>query len=246
MKSIQATALILWMLIFIAAAFILGQFLASKNIFDLTSIITGESGDKNNDNGIIDDELANDVVNNKIGKETVRVGLNVAKNYFEDYYKDYINYLMGNLEKYNGGEKVVINDVLASDYVFYAIANNIDKDKYFSNNQDNNIGITEAEVNSFIDKMFEKNIDAAYKKQGKYGYDKINKEYSVEKTSVHSEYSQEIEKIENITSNKVILEYSCFQIADNKNNKPSIQNKIQLTVEYTGGRYIVTEILIEN
>lgn len=240
MKSIQTTALVLWMAIFIAAAFFVGQFLASKEIFDITPIITGDRNEEETDKEDIgDDTLANDVVIDKIGQETVRIGLNIASDYFSLYYKDYINYIINNIDKYSGSEKVIINDTLASDYVFYAIPRNIDTDKYKSSESGDRISITEAEINSFADKMFGKDIDESFKKDGKYGYDKLSKKYSIDKNTDYSEWTQELSKIENITSNELVLTFSCKKNGDKNSNET-----IKLTCLYKGGRYIVTEVEI--
>lgn len=240
MKSIQMTAIILWGIIFIAAAFVLGQFLVSKNVFDITSIITGEDN-KEETTTQIDDELANDIVINKVGQETVRVGLNMAKEYFSEYYEEYINYIMSNTDSYPTNQKVQVNDTLASEYVFYAVSASIDSDKYSSNEEDGKILITEAEVNSFADKMFEKEIDEAFKKDGKYSYNSANKNYSIEKISEHEEYVQELSKIENITSNQMVLTYECKNVSE-KNSKVELENTIKLTVTYKGGRYLVSDV----
>lgn len=242
MKSIQMTAILLWVGIFIIAAFIAGQILASKNIFDVTGFITGtKTGDEKEKEEKVEDELANDIVIDKIGQETVRIGLNVAKEYFSEYYKEYINYIISNTDSYPNDEKILINETLASDYVFYAILRKIDNNKYISNDYNDNIIIKESEVNSFIDKMFNKEIDETFKKDGKYGYDKVNKEYSMEKNDQHYRYVQELENIENITSNEIILTYTCRR-TDDENSKIQEQYTVKLTVIYKGGRYIVTEV----
>lgn len=242
MKSIQTIAIVLWMIIFIVAAFFVGQFLASKDIFDITSFVMGEKKDPEADKAEPKDELlANDVVTNKIGQETVRIGLNVASNYFSDYYNDYINYILGNSDKYSEDGKVVIDNTLASDYVFYAVSRNIDGEKYSSHESTERMDITEAELNSFVDKMFGKEIDDAYKKDGKYGYSKSTKTYSMEKIEDYDEFSQELEKIENITSNQIVLTFKCMQTYSEKNNNKNVIT-INLTCVYKGGRYIVTEV----
>lgn len=233
MKSFQVVALLLWGFIFVVAAFVLGQFLASKDILDVSEIITGkdEIGDKTETE--TDDILASDVVIDKVGQETVRVGYNVTKEYFEDYYKSYINYIMQNSDMYPASKKVEITETLATDYIFYAVSNNVDSEKYKILESEENINIRESEINSFVDKMFEKGIDQSYKKDGKYGYDNASKTYSMEKNSDYKEYNQEVKKIENVTSNKLVVTYSC--------SKENNENTIQLTAEYKGGRYIVTE-----
>jgi len=240
MKTIQMTAIILWGIIFIAAAFVLGQFLVSKNIFDITSVITFEEGEDETTTPV-DEELANDVVINKVGQETVRIGLNIAEEYFSNYYKYYINYIISNNDSYPANQKIQVNDTLASEYVFYAITASIDSEKYSSNEESGKILIAEAEVNSFADKMFEKEIDEAFKKDGKYSYDNINKNYSIEKISDHEEYVQDLSKIENITSNQILLTYKCKKI-DDKNSKAELEYTIKLTVLYKGGRYIVSDV----
>ena len=240
MKSIQMTAIILWGVIFIAAAFVLGQFLIRENIFDITGIITGE-GSKEKTGTQIDDELANDVVIDKIGQETVRVGLNVVENYFLEYYEEYVNYIMSNSDSYPINKKVSIDEALASDYVFYAVSNNIDVDKYISNIQNDKVIVTEAEINSFVDKMFEQEIDDTLKSDSKNGYDKVSKKYSVDKSNVHDKYVQELDKIENVTSNQIILTYDCKKV-NSESSKVEMQISINLTAIYKGGRYIVTDV----
>lgn len=242
MKSIQMTALILWMAIFIVAAFVLGQFLSSKEIFDITTIISGDSNKdvKNNQNG---DEFSNEAIINKIGQETVRVGLNIAKDYFTAYYNEYVNYIMSNDESYPDNEKITINDTLASEYIFYAISSSKDEDKYESLEEEGVVEVTEAEANSFIDKMFGKEIEDAYKKDGKYGYDRINRTYSMEKQGVNQKYTTELKEITNVTSNELVLTYDCKGVSSNSKYENMIESKtIKLTVIYKGGRYIVTEV----
>lgn len=240
MKSIQTTALVLWMFIFIIGAFVLGQILISKDIFDITPIITGDRSKEKSDEEINNEALESGISINKIGQETVRIGLNVALDYFSEYYREYINYIMKNIDKYSEKGIVTINDTLASDYAFYAVSRNIDVDKYKSNYANNIINISEAEINSLVDIMFGKNIDQSFKKDIKYGYDKASRKYSINKLSDHDEYSQELQRIENATSNKVVLTYGC------KAKGSSTQNIeiIKMTCVYKGGRYIVTEIQI--
>jgi len=242
-KSIQITALVLWVTIFIVAAFVLGQFLVSKDIFDVTYFITGQQKEKESTENKVEDELANDVMINKIGQETVRVGLNIAKEYFSNYYKGYLNYIMANNEKYKANEKTAITNTLASDYVFYAISKGTDLDKYKSNVMENEIIISESEINSFVDMMFGKEIDEAYKKDGKYGYDKLSKKYSMEKSNPSGEYSQELQKIENVTSNQIELTFSCKMI-NGKSDTVKKEETIKLICIYKGGRYVVTEVQI--
>ena len=243
MKSIQATALILWMVIFIAASFILGQFLASKGILDVTSVITGQTHDTKVENDETEDELANDVVITKVGQETVRIGLNVAYDYFSDYYKEYINYIMNNIDIYSESESIVINNTLASDYVFYAVSRKVDIFKYKSNEDNNVISISEAEMNSFVDKMFEKEIDESFKKQSKYGYDKTSKKYIMDKIDDSVEYLQELQNIENISANELVLTYKCSKLEGSKELAKEMET-IKLTCIYKGGRYIITEVKI--
>ena len=244
MKSIQITALVLWMAIFIAISFFLGQFLASKEIFDITSLITGEkSTEKSEESEVKDEILANDVVINKIGQETVRIGQNIASDYFSEYYKDYINYIMNNINKYSQAEKVTIDDMLASDYVFYAVSRNIDIFKYESDDENGIVNIPEAEINSFVDNMFGKEIDENLKKDGKYGYSKTTKKYSIDKVREHEEYMQQLQKIENITSNEIVLTCSCKKTEGVKTLSKEIQT-IELTCLYKGGRYIVESVKV--
>lgn len=238
MKSIQITAIILWVFIFVVAAFVLGQFLVSKDVFDITTIITGKGDETDLKEDVIEDEFANEIVINKVGQETVRVGLNIVEGYFSDYYKEYINYIMANLDKYLSQESIVMTNTLASDYVFYAVSRNIDKDKYESLQEKNLEQISEAELNSFIDKMFGMQIDEAYKKDGKNGYDKLSKKYNIEKNTGHEEYKQELQEIKNITSNEICLTYKCAGL-DQKE-----QQIIKLICTYKGGRYIITEVQI--
>ena len=130
MKSFQVVALLLWGFIFIVAAFVLGQFLASNNIFDVSEIIAGK---KDNDEKIeseIEDILDSDIVIDKIGQETVRIGYNVAREHFGNYYEAYINYIIENATMYPENEKVEITETLATDYVFYSVSNNVDTQKY--------------------------------------------------------------------------------------------------------------------
>lgn len=243
MKSIQTTALILWMVIFIAASFILGQFLVSKGILDITSVITGQRHNDGVKKEEAEDELANDVVINKVGQETVRIGLNVASGYFSEYYKDYINYILNNIDIYSESESIAINNMLASDYVFYAVSRKVDVFKYESNEDNNVISISEAEINSFIDKMFEKEIDESFKKQSKYGYDKTSKKYIMDKIDDSEEYFQELQKIENISANELVLTYSCSKPEGSRELAKEIET-IKLTCIYKGGRYIINEIQI--
>lgn len=242
MKSIQTTALILWMAIFIAAAFFLGQFLASKNIFDTTSFILGENSDEKTDEiDIEDDMLGNEVVINKIGQETVRIGLNIASDYFSDNYYNYIDYIMNNIDKYSQSEKVTINDTLASDYIFYVASRNLDFFDHQRHMEDDDaVVISEAEINSAIDIMFGKNIDEAFKMESKYGYDKTTKKYTVEKDIGNRRYSVELQDIENITSNEVVLTYEGSKLEDEQDDTKTIK----LRCVYKGGRYIVTEVQI--
>lgn len=240
MKSFQVIAILLWGIIFIVAAFILGQFLASNDIFDISEIITGKKDSDDNIEPEKDDILASDIVINKVGQETIRVGYNVAKEYFENYYEAYINYIMENTEIYPENQKMEITDTLATDYVFYAVSNKIDVEKYPIVSDNGSINIREAEINSFIDKMFAKDIDQTYKKDGKYGYNNVSKIYSIDKEYNYRKYIQSLENIENVTSNELILTYNCKEMSSyNKSNK---ENKIQLKVTYKGGRYIVTEV----
>jgi len=236
LKSIQLTALFLWLFIFVVASFVLGQFLVSKNIFDVTTFLPGQE-----QKDIIDDEtdnVENDVVIDKVGQETVRIGLNIANNYFSDYYKEYVNYVMHNSDSYPSNQDIQINDTLATEYVFYAVSRNIDNDKYESVEENNNVIIKEAEINSFADKVFGKEIDEAYKKDGKYGYDNNKKEYAIERNTDSYECIQELENIENITSNELKLIYSC--------RSEKGESTVKLSVIYKGGRYLVTQVLKED
>lgn len=235
MKSIQTIALLLWMIIFVVAAFILGQFLVSKDIFDITEIIIGQTSSEDRNVTQTDDSSSS---TNKVGKETVRIGLNIANDYFEKYYKEYINYIISNSEIYHSGKKIFIGEDLASDYVFYAMARNIDTDKYTCELSGDKIVVTEAEANSFIDKMFAKEISEILMNDYKNGYDRTSRKYNIEKNNKHSEFIQELSNIQNVTSNELILAYIC------KNGNE--HNVVKLTVVYKGGRYIVTEVLKEN
>ena len=244
MKSIQTVAIVLWTAIFIVVSFAVGQILASKGIFDVTSFVTGKVTPKNDVPKDSNEEVQqNDDVINKVGQETVRIGLNVAKNQFSTYYKDYINYIMANDDLYAKNSKVTISDKEASDYVFYAISRNIDKDKYVTKANEDKIILTEASINSFVDTMFEKSIEESYKKLASNGYDKAKKEYSIDKNSDKEEYAQEITDIQNVTSNQVIVTYNCKKI-ESKDSKEVIKDEknINITLVYRGGRYIVTEV----
>ena len=213
MKSIQTTAIVLWTFIFIAVSFVAGQILASKGVFDITAFVTGKVVQKDNSTDVKnDDTVINDDVINKIGQETVRVGLNVAKSQFTTYYKDYVNYIMANDDIYAKNNKVTITNKEASDYVFYALSRNVDVDKYTANMSGNKINISEANINAFIDTMFEKSIDEAYKKIASNGYSKTNKEYSIDKNTDIEEYSEKLTNIQNVTSNQIILTYNCKKI----------------------------------
>lgn len=239
MKSIQMTALILWGAIFMIAAFILGQFLVSKDIFDITGLFTINGEDEGNESlgseNNLDDELASDIVINKIGQETIRIGLNVGKDYFSEYYKDYINYIMVDEKLYKQDQKVTITDELASDYVFYAVARGVDIDKYTSEESEDKISITEGNLNSFVDKMFAKSVAKEYKDDSSNGYDKVTKTYRIEKNDNLEESIQELTSIENITSNQIKLIFDCKTESNQK-------NQINMYVVYRGGRYILTDV----
>ena len=231
MKSIQMTALLLWGIIFIVAAFIVGQILASKEIFDITGIVTGEG----NEEEIKENPLGDDLESiNKIGQETVRIGLNMAKDYFSDYYSSYINYVMSNSDSYPVNVKVNISDTLASEYA-------VDEEKYLSYDSEDEVIVLESSINSFIDIMFKKEIDDAFKKDGKYGYDKTTRKYTVEKNNTAKTYLQELDNIQNVTANQIILTYNCRSVNVKDGEKKAV-NDINLTVVYKGGRYIVTEV----
>ncbi len=161
MKLIQTTAIILWGIIFIVAAFVVGQMLASKDIFDVTAFVMGKIPEKKENVTEIENDgnVVNDDSINKIGQETVRVGLNVAKTHFASYYKEYVNYIMAENDIYSNNNKVTITDKEASDYVFYALSRNTDKDKYNASLSGDKVNISEANINSFIDNMFEKNYN---------------------------------------------------------------------------------------
>lgn len=244
MKSIQTTAIVLWTFIFIAVSFVAGQILASKGVFDITAFVTGKVVQKDNSTDVKnDDTVINDDVINKIGQETVRVGLNVAKSQFTTYYKDYVNYIMANDDIYAKNNKVTITNKEASDYVFYALSRNVDVGKYTANMSGNKINISEANINAFIDTMFEKSIDEAYKKIASNGYSKTNKEYSIDKNTDIEEYSEKLTNIQNVTSNQIILTYNCKKI-EKKDSKENVvdEKNINITIVYRGGRYIVTEV----
>ncbi len=245
MKGIQATAIILWVVIFVIAAFVLGQFLVSKNIFDITSFITlNDKKEEDSDNEEnIQDEIQNDVVINKVGQETVRIGQNVAKDYFSNYYREYINYVMQDSTIYKLGEKIAITNDIASDYVFYAFSKGLDTDKYISNINNNKLVITEANANSFIDKIFEQEISKTYKENSSNGYNKESKTYSIQIDNSKQDYVQELISMENITSNQMILKYDCKKVVEkNKNTEIQDQKEIDITIVYRGGRYIITEV----
>lgn len=245
MKSIQMTAIILWGVIFIVAAFVVGQMLASKDIFDVTAFVMGKIPEKKENVTEIENDgnVVNDDSINKIGQETVRVGLNVAKMHFASYYKEYVNYIMAENDIYYNNNKVAITDKEASDYVFYALSRNTDKDKYNASLNGDKINISEANINSFIDNMFEKTITDTYKKNNTSGYDKTAKTYSISKNTDIKEYSQELTNIENVTSNQVILSFNCKKVeTTNKKETVTEEKTVKLTVVYRGGRYIVTEV----
>ena len=244
MKSIQITAVILWGIIFMAVAFILGQILVSKDVFDITGIFTVDKDKQNtlNNSGMIN-ETEKDVITDKIGQETVRIGQNIAIDYFSEYYEAYIDYIMSDTDVYEVNEKITITDELASDYIFYAIAREVDDDKYKSEELDNKILISEGNVNSFIDKMFGKEISEKYKKSNANGYDKKTKQYNIQKIEEYDEYSQELLSIENITSNQVKLGFSCKKKTLKGNKYVSTETKqVNIYAVYRGGRYILTEI----
>ena len=247
MKSIQTIAIILWGIIFMVAAFILGQFLIKNDIFDVTTLFT-ISGDKEEGNTSVegiesDDELKNDVIINKVGQETVRVGQNIAKDYFTNYYKEYVNYIMANADKYKVNKKISITDELASDYIFYALSRNLDSDKYTSQISDSKVSISEGNINSFIDKMFAKEISDSYKQDDRNGYDKSTKSYSIVKNEKENDYIHELNKIENITSNQIKLEFECKRILkEDKKTQVLDEKQINIYAVYRGGRYLVTEV----
>ena len=245
MRSIQATAIILWVIIFVIAAFILGQFLSSKGILDITAFITGNKNEeqtKEDKENTASDELQNDIIISKVGQETVRIGQNIAMDYFASYYKEYINYIMQNGELYEGKSKVAITNDLASDYVFFALANQVDQAKYVANSSGNTLTITEGNVNSFVDKMFAKTISEKYKTSAK-GYERKTKEYNIERSSENIDCMQELTLIENVTSNQMKLSFDCkkMEIEDKKQVIKEIK-QINLYVVYRGGRYIVTDV----
>ena len=243
MRSIQATAIILWIVIFVIISFVLGQFLSSKGILDVTSFITGDSNEKDTKDETIskqDNELESDIAINKIGQETVRIGKNVATDYFKTCYKEYVNYVLTSTE-YKEKEKTAITSELASDYVFYAVSNGLDNAKYVSENKEDVVVIAEGEINSFADKMFAQSISDKYKNEN--GYDKVKKEYTVQKKEDILSYSQELISVENITSNEVKLTFSCKELSE-KDDKTEVKTQKQITIYavYRGGRYIVTNV----
>lgn len=245
MKTIQATAIILWGVIFVVAAFVVGQILASKDIFDVTAFVMGKIPEKEDNVSDVEnvDNIANDDSINKIGQETARVGLNVAKDYFSTYYKEYVNYVMAENDIYSNNNKVTITDKEASDYVFYALARNIDNEKYTANVANGKVNISEANLNSFIDNMFEKSVTETYKKNNASGYDKTGKTYSITRENDIAEYVQELTNVENVTSNQVILIFSCKKVEKtDKKETVTEEKQIKLTAVYRGGRYIVTEV----
>jgi len=246
MKSIQTTAIILWGFIFMVAAFILGQFLISKDIFDVTGLFTinedKENKDKENKESS-GDELESDVLIDKVGQETVRIGLNIAENYFSEYYTEYVNYIMADSEKYMVNSKTNITNDLASDYAFYVLSNSIDDDKYVSEENEDKTLISEGNLNSFIDKMFAKEVSAEYKQDVNNGYDKKTKMYNITKNKNQVEYMQELTSIENITSNQIKLEFKCKEVVV-EDKKTSSEDEIQVNIYivYRGGRYILTDV----
>ena len=245
MKSIQMIALILWVAIFVVAAFVLGQFLVSKDIFDVTGILTINDTQENEQETGKDDIISIDdeEVINKIGQETVRIGQNVANEYFLNYYKEYVNYILLDTIKYPMNEKVTITDDLASDYVFYALSNKVDDEKYKYEENNNVITVSEADLNAFADKLFQKKIDETYKVRNEYGYDTNEKAYNIKVSNDKQEYIQELVAIKNITSNNIELQFECQNLEKDYNNKQSIKKyQVNIDVVYKGGRYIVTDV----
>lgn len=247
MKSIQTTAIILWGIIFMVASFILGQFLISKDVFDVTKLFTINSNDKgieNKEDSVVHgDEFEDEDIISKVGQETIRIGQNVAKDYFSYYYEEFVNYIMTDNQKYKANNKVVITDDLASDYVFYALSRQLDKDKYTSDEVNNEVIISEGDLNSFINNMFEKEISSAYKKNNNNGYDSKLKTYNIVKNEKHEEYRQELTGIENITSNEIKLQFDCTKLSSNaKKEQATKEKQINIYAVYRGGRYIVTDV----
>ncbi len=240
MKSIQMIALILWVAIFVAFAFVLGQFLVSKDIFDVTGIFTINNVEDNKQESSKDDVISieDEEIINKIGQETVRIGQNVAFEYFSAYYKEYVNYILQDVtNKYPMNEKITITDVLASDYVFYSVSNRMDEEN------DTIITVLEADINAFADKMFQKKIDDTYKMKNEYGYDINKKEYNIKLSDDKQEFIQELLSIKNITSNKIELQFKCQSTEKDNNNNMSIKKyQVNIDIVYKGGRYIVTDV----
>ncbi len=223
MRAIKTTAILLWVFIFIVAAFIVGQYLSTKEIYSMfkeKEIVNEQETEEKEQ--VID----------KIGKETVRIGSKIAKDYFAEQYSDFVTIIVEE-DVFDKQGKKEINDEIATNYVMKAITMAMDEEKYklVAGSSGERVTILESEVNKFIDQMFEKNIFEEIKTSEKAGYNNVDKTYNIQTEKRTTEYNVELTNVVNITSNNVMLDF----IVKDQNESQNVK----IEIEYKGGRYTV-------
>ncbi|MDD4376407.1 MAG: hypothetical protein PHR25_06515, partial [Clostridia bacterium] len=201
MRAIKTTAILLWVFIFIVAAFIVGQYLSTKEIYSMfkeKEIANEQEIETEKEEKVID----------KIGEETIRIGSNIAKEYFTKQYSDFVTIVVAE-DVFEKQIKKDITEEIATNYVMKAIAVSMDEDKYnqVAGSSGERAIILESEVNKFIDQMFNKNVLEEIKTSEKAGYNSIDKTYGIERETQLTGYNVELASISNITSNKLKLDF---------------------------------------
>lgn len=225
MRAIKTTAILLWVFIFIVAAFIVGQYLSTKEIYSMfkeKEIANEQEIETEKEEKVID----------KIGEETIRIGSNIAKEYFTKQYSDFVTIVVAE-DVFEKQIKKDITEEIATNYVMKAIAVSMDEDKYnqVAGSSGERAIILESEVNKFIDQMFNKNVLEEIKTSEKAGYNSIDKTYGIERETQLTGYNVELASISNITSNKLKLDFIVKDKSKNQN--------VKIEVEYKAGRYTI-------
>ena len=218
MKAIKITALFLWIFIFVVLAFLAGQYLCQKEMFN----IFGK--DKEVD---ISKKTAEDVIKDK----DIKINKQFAENYFGGICEGFVRYLLTE-EKNIPEEKSQITEEYISEYIFYAISNGMETTEYeLHETQKDTIYITESEVNSFVDKKFGVALSKTVVTDDAYGYNSEEKTYKLgaPKNNKKNTIIFSATNIENIDDAIAVT------FKDN-------EEKIFVYLKYNNGNYIMTSI----
>lgn len=220
MKAIKAAALILWMFIFVIIAFLAGQYLSQKGIFNM---FDGERDEEQDKQTIGDIE--------EVKNTEISVNKQYMESYFGKYCEEFVKYLVSE-DKDVPEEKTEVPEEYVESYVFYAIRNYIDEDEYKVDNlAKDEISILESEVNRFANKKFAKELSQTVKENSEYGYNKDEKKYTLKPQDRAANVSCTVIDIENTITGEIVVTYSSKKL-----------EKILIYLEYNKGNYSITSI----